>query len=116
MDWGDMKALLPWRSLHQIAGPLHHVTDDIYRLDRNAYIFLVPYNANLVEDAGSPYATTLIWAPSDGAVQRAINLDVEADDGVTDAPPPDMLLPSVGPTYAELLRGARATYRTTRSS
>jgi len=59
------------------------VGGDIYEVASQQFVYTAPYNEKLVADGNELYITILVLAGSSGAVQRSLNMHVDADDGAS---------------------------------
>lgn len=82
------------------------LSTSIYKMWPGIYLLISPFRPGSLEaDSSGPFVNGLVWAPSDGAVRRALLMEIESDDGVI-ATVPDDFLPakSIAATYGELLQ------------
>lgn len=82
----------------------------IYRMSAGVYLRLSPFRpGSLEKDPTGPFVNGIVLAAGDGAVRRALLMDIESDDGKAISIPADFL-PSGGvaaTTYGEILRGLK---------
>ena len=104
MNWSQVFALKGWLSLRTLSTPPQRLDADVVKLGDNMYAPAVPYNELLdTEDPGVPYAGLVLWASSDGAARRALEMDIESDDQVEGVlPPADLAVHLHGNTYGEI--------------
>lgn len=65
-DWFE-----PWMPLSSVPIAAAKVGDGIYQISRSAFISVAKHNREFVEGEDSPYVTSIIFAPSVGAVERS---------------------------------------------
>lgn len=88
-----------------------YLSSSIYRLGGGMYLNISPFRpGSLEKDPSGPFVTGIVLAAGDGAVRRALLMDIESDDGETMSVPVDFL-PSggvVAATYGEILHGLKS--------
>ncbi len=108
MNWNEIKKNANWKPLQMYSGSGEHINEDLYKIHENLYLFLVPYNRELVETDEAPYISLIIWGQSEGAVRRAYCQEIENDNLQHESVPPnEMLLPTGSRTYREILQDAK---------
>lgn len=84
------------------------LSSSAYRIDHEIYLGLSPFRpGSLEKDPSGPFATGVVWAVSDGALRRALLMEIEADDGATASAPEDLLPENGATTYSTILKGLR---------
>lgn len=108
MTWSELKQFASWTPLRQFPTPLHFLSDGLVMISDSSFFYVVPYNRQFIKTPEAPYITLLIWAQSPGAALRAMDSQIEQDDGSTNCqPPPELLLSPDSVTYGSILRQAR---------
>jgi hypothetical protein len=110
MDWRSAKQCLPWCPLSDFPFEASLLSGGLLRVGSDAFVFTVPYDQHLAKTPLAPYVTLLVWAPSEGAALRALESEIEKDDGVSGEPPPEMLFDPNAKTYAAIVRAAKQQY------
>jgi hypothetical protein len=109
MTWTEWKNVDAWPSVAAVAPGAVALADDLFAIGGDTYLFAVPYDAKLRRgQPGAPFATMVVWAPSEGAARRVCRTEIEADADAVSKPPPPELLPAEGVVgYAAILKAAR---------
>jgi hypothetical protein len=72
-----------------------------------AYLRTVPYIRDLTPSS-EPIITLIVWAASKGALERALFMNLEADDQATGVPPQELLLSPNATTWATIIANGKA--------
>lgn len=107
MDWLALTNLQAWSPLRDLPTPVLALSGSLFSLGSDQYVFAVPYNGELVPTPDGPRVTLAIWAASDGAALRALEMRIEEDDLVIRSPPDELLPPRTMPTYRAIRSAAR---------
>lgn len=108
MNWYEIKQYAKCQPLLKFPGTGATINEDIFKINENTYLFLVPYNRELVETDEAPYISLVIWGQSEGAVRRAYCQEIEKDNMLQEYEPPnEMLLPTGSRTYKDILNDAK---------
>ena len=93
-------------SLFDVVGepdPDAFLSSSVYKVGQGVYLTLSAFKPSGLERAAEPNVVGTLWAPDDGAVRRALLMDVEADNGAIAAPPPTFLpSPDVRANYGAI--------------
>ena len=85
------------------------LSDGLAMISDSAFFYVVPYDRQLVEAPDMAYITCLLWAQSPGAALRAMEMQLERDDGsIRYDPPVELLLSPDSVTYHGILQHARS--------
>lgn len=90
--WAQLMKIKRWTPLDELNLSAVHLKDSLYRIEPCVYLQCVSHDRALRVSQGQRFVTALLWAQSDGAVQRAQLLRIE-DDEPREAVPPSALLP-----------------------
>lgn len=86
------------------------LSPSVYRIDSEMYLNISLFRpGGLEKDPRGPFITGIVLAASDGAVRRALLMEIESDDGSALTVPAEFL-PSEGAvaaTYGDILRGLK---------
>jgi hypothetical protein len=93
-DWKTLLSLPKWCPLHETGLHVREVSDPLFVVGRGVYLTLNEFNFETNTNMGGPFITSVLWASSEGAAQRAINLNIEADEQTLCSVPPIELLPA----------------------
>jgi hypothetical protein len=103
-----------WKSLiGYVGGPISalpqapiRISEGIYEYGP-AYVRAVPYFRDLTPSP-EPIITLIVWAASRGALERALCMNLEADDQATGVPPRELLLSPDSTTWAAIIANGRS--------
>lgn len=111
MDIDNILKLCKWIPLSEVVGvpkPDHFLGKSLYLLEHGIYLYVTPFiGGTLEKDPAGPFLTGVVWATDDGAAERAIYRDIEADSGSTVSIPKDFLPQDSGSTYADILKSIK---------
>jgi hypothetical protein len=93
-DWKTLLSLPKWCPLHETGLHVREVSDPLFVVGRGVYLTLNEFNFETNTNMGGPFITSVLWASSEGAAQRAINCSSEADEQALCSMPPIELLPA----------------------
>ena len=119
-NWDELKKIKYLSSIKELPFEGQLITKNIYRVNEQAYLFLVDYNVayNKTKENG-PFATLLFWTGNDGSAKRAFSRKIEEDKEQSIIIPPTEMLPSKEVnTYEKIineLKKNKSTYMETAS-
>lgn len=106
-EWSRLTRIPCWTPLARIGCESHQLKDALFRIGPNCYVTAGEYDADL-SPSPSRRVGSLLWAESDGAALRAVNMEIEADALCPGGKiPSEMLLPGRPRTYGEILSAFR---------
>lgn len=80
----------------------------IFKIGEGVYLRLSPYKpGSLEKSASGPFVNAIVWGASDGAVRRALLMELEADDWVSSSAPDEFLPAEGAKTYGTILGALR---------
>lgn len=102
---------LRWQPVSSINRPLETVADRIAQIEPQLYLLLTRYEKQGTDLAvlTEPHVCSVIWAPSRGALLRAMKMQIEADDYL-EGDPVAGFLPEGVRSYGELLTYCQERY------
>jgi hypothetical protein len=89
--WDDLVQIQLWTPLSAIQVPAVELSERLRKIAAHQFILVV--ESDLRGTANGPFITMAVWAESDGAALRAIELSKESDQPCESDGPPERLLP-----------------------
>lgn len=95
---------IPFSKIVHSASTECFLSPSTYKISHGIYLSLSPFrHGSLEKDTTGPFVMGIVWAASDGALRRALIMEIESDDGAISDVPRDFLPASGASSYGKIL-------------